>query len=122
MKKLRLELDTLNVASFDTAAETHSVGTVQGHDVPTNPWCAANAYKDDCPDTLCTCPPPGDWASPHRRARRGIRAAGARLLRPVSRGGVIPRFGFSITTVTGPASPFPCSCFRPPAIPGSRDA
>ncbi|HEX8691196.1 MAG TPA: hypothetical protein VF746_02050 [Longimicrobium sp.] len=60
MKKLRLDLDTLDVASFATAESEVDGGTVQGHFVPTNPWCAANTYKSYCPDTLCTCPPPRD--------------------------------------------------------------
>ena len=58
MKKLRLDLDALAVASFDTVSADAELGTVQGHLVPTNPWCAANSYKSYCPDTLCTCPPP----------------------------------------------------------------
>ena len=55
MKKLRLDLDTLALDSFDTADDK---GNVRGHFVPTNPWCAGNTYKTYCPDTLCTCPPP----------------------------------------------------------------
>lgn len=55
MKKLRLDVDALNVVSFEADADR---GTVQGYFVPTNPWCAANSYKSYCPDTLCTCPPP----------------------------------------------------------------
>lgn len=58
MKKLTLDLDVLAVTSFETEVESAKPGTVQGHDVPTNPWCAANTYKTYCPDTLCTCPPP----------------------------------------------------------------
>ena len=53
MKKLRLDVDTLEVASFETER-----GNVEGHLVPTNPWCAANTYRTYCPNTLCTCPPP----------------------------------------------------------------
>jgi len=60
MKKLRLDLDVLAVNSFDTETVPAKLGTVQGHDVPTNPWCAANTYKSYCPDSLCTCPPPRD--------------------------------------------------------------
>ena len=60
MKKLRLDLDTLAVATFETTEAEADGGTVQGHDVPTNPWCAANTYKSYCPDSLCTCPPPRD--------------------------------------------------------------
>ena len=45
MKKLKLELDSLTVASFATAAADPDRGTVDGHFVPTNPWCAANTYK-----------------------------------------------------------------------------
>ena len=58
MKKLTLDLDVLSVSSFDTQAVPEMLGTVRGHDVPTNPWCAANTYKSYCPDSLCTCPPP----------------------------------------------------------------
>ena len=60
MKKLRLDLDALAVASFETEEVQADAGTVKGHFVPTNPWCAANSYKSYCPDTLCTCPPPRD--------------------------------------------------------------
>lgn len=58
MKKLRLDLDTLAVASFETVEDEADGGTVHGHFVPTGAWCAANSYKSYCPDTLCTCPPP----------------------------------------------------------------
>ena len=58
MKKIKLDLDALTLASFDTVPEPAGEGAVQGHFVPTNPWCAANTYKSYCPDTLCTCPPP----------------------------------------------------------------
>jgi hypothetical protein len=58
MKKLRLELDALTVASFATDEAAMAAGTVQGNDVPTNPWCAANTYNTYCPNSLCTCPPP----------------------------------------------------------------
>ena len=58
MKKLKLELDALAVESFESVAPESARGTVQGHLVPTNPWCAANSYKSYCPDSLCTCPPP----------------------------------------------------------------
>lgn len=60
MKKLRLNLDSLAVASFTTADADADAerGTVDGHFVPTNPWCAANTYKSYCPNSLCTCPPP----------------------------------------------------------------
>jgi len=58
MKKLALNLESLSVTSFDTVEVPAGKGTVQGHLVPTNPWCAANSYKSYCPDSLCTCPPP----------------------------------------------------------------
>lgn len=58
MKKLTLDLDALDVSSFDTDAAAESLGTVQGHDIPTNPYCAGTTVKTYCPDTLCTCPPP----------------------------------------------------------------
>jgi len=57
MKKLKLDVEELALSSFDTET-VKGDGTVQGHFVPTNPWCAANTYKSYCPDTLCTCPPP----------------------------------------------------------------
>ena len=60
MKKLTLDLDVLAVTSFDTGTESEKLGTVQGHFVPTNPWCAANTSKSYGPDSLCTCPPPRD--------------------------------------------------------------
>ena len=58
MKKIKLDLDALTLASFDTVTEPAGEGSVQGHFVPTNPWCAANTYKSYCPNSLCTCPPP----------------------------------------------------------------
>lgn len=58
MRKLRLDVNALNVVSFQATATDDGTGTVQGHFVPTNPWCAANTYKSYCPDSLCTCPPP----------------------------------------------------------------
>jgi hypothetical protein len=58
MKKLRLDVDALAVVSFEAVAADAGDGTVQGHLVPTNVWCAANSYKSYCPDTRCTCPPP----------------------------------------------------------------
>ena len=60
MKKLKLDLDALAVATFETVETEADRGTVQGHLVPTNPWCAANSYRSYCPDSLCTCPPPWD--------------------------------------------------------------
>jgi hypothetical protein len=60
MKKLRLNVDELSVVSFEAVTADAGNGTVQGHLVPTNPWCAANSYKSYCPDSLCTCPPPWD--------------------------------------------------------------
>jgi hypothetical protein len=58
MKKLRLDVDTLAVASFATEAAEVDGGTVEGHFIPTNPYCAAQTYRTYCPNTLCTCPPP----------------------------------------------------------------
>ncbi|HEX2207191.1 MAG TPA: hypothetical protein VHG93_05875 [Longimicrobium sp.] len=58
MKKLKLDVESLAVESFEAVAADAGRGTVEGHFVPTNPWCAANSYKSYCPDTLCTCPPP----------------------------------------------------------------
>jgi hypothetical protein len=60
MKKLTLDLDSLAVSSFATDQVVENEGTVQGHFVPTNPWCAANSYRSYCPNSLCTCPPPVD--------------------------------------------------------------
>ncbi|HEX2077731.1 MAG TPA: hypothetical protein VHG08_08475 [Longimicrobium sp.] len=58
MRKLRLDLDTLAVASFETEDAEAGRATVQGHLIPTNPWCAANTYRTYCPNSVCTCPPP----------------------------------------------------------------
>jgi len=58
MKKLTLDLESLSLTSFDTEKVPASEGTVQGHLVPTNPWCIANSYRSYCPDSVCTCPPP----------------------------------------------------------------
>jgi hypothetical protein len=60
MKKLRLDPESLHVVSFEAVQADREGGTVQGHLVPTNPWCAAMSYRSYCPDTLCTCPPPWD--------------------------------------------------------------
>jgi hypothetical protein len=60
MKKLKLNVDALAVVSFQAVTAGVEGGTVDGHLVPTNPWCAANSYKSYCPDSLCTCPPPWD--------------------------------------------------------------
>jgi hypothetical protein len=59
MKKLALDLDVLAVTSFETQAVPEKLGSVQGHDIPTNPQCAGTV-RTYCPDTLCTCPPPRD--------------------------------------------------------------
>jgi hypothetical protein len=58
MKKLRMDVESLAVTSFETVTADADLGTVQGHLVPTNPWCAGNTYKSYCPNSLCTCPPP----------------------------------------------------------------
>jgi hypothetical protein len=50
MKKIRLELDALNVDSFTTEKQTQGQGTVRGH---------ASAYEctiyDSCDYTYCGC-------------------------------------------------------------------
>lgn len=58
MKKMRLDVEALAVASFDTEAAGADRGTVDGHLIPTGAWCAANSVRSYCPNTLCTCPPP----------------------------------------------------------------
>lgn len=58
MKKLKLDVDALAVVTFEAVTAETNRGTVHGHFVPTNPWCAGNTYKSYCPDSLCTCPPP----------------------------------------------------------------
>jgi hypothetical protein len=45
MKKLRLDVDALTVVSFEAVAADAGDGTVQGHLVPTNVWCAANSLR-----------------------------------------------------------------------------
>jgi hypothetical protein len=59
MPKLRLNVEELTVASFETVVEPAERGTVHGH-IPTNVWCQVNSYRSYCPDSLCTCPPPVD--------------------------------------------------------------
>lgn len=57
MGKLKLDVEALAVATFETVEVPAERGTVHGH-VPTGIWCQANSYHSYCPDTLCTCPPP----------------------------------------------------------------
>ena len=38
MTKLKLDLDTLHVSSFETGAEADARGTVQGRDAPPSIW------------------------------------------------------------------------------------
>jgi hypothetical protein len=58
MQKLRLDVESLAVESFEAVAADAGDGTVQGHLVPTGAWCQANSYRSYCPNTVCTCPPP----------------------------------------------------------------
>jgi hypothetical protein len=61
MRKLSLDLEKLNVQSFDTTAAARSTrGTVRGHDDPTHggPNCGDTSIADACVTGLCTfdCP------------------------------------------------------------------
>lgn len=56
MKKIRLQLDALNVSSFSTEKPMRGEGTVHGH---------ASAYPctvyDSCAATYCGCPSPSGY-------------------------------------------------------------
>ena len=58
MHKMKLELDTLRVETFDTAAASGEGGTVVAHSNPSNGPNCGSAY-DACQTGLCTydCPP-----------------------------------------------------------------
>ncbi|HEX2203078.1 MAG TPA: hypothetical protein VHG91_07260 [Longimicrobium sp.] len=54
MRKIKLELDTLAVQSFETSPVRGRAGTVLGHDAPSNgggPNC--NSAIDACPTGFC---------------------------------------------------------------------
>lgn len=57
MKKLKLDVETLSVSSFTTAAAAKETGTVQGYDAPTYPYrtcgCTTGASY-----LAAFCPPP----------------------------------------------------------------
>ena len=53
MAKLRLELDTLNVQSFDTDGGRDRKGTVHGHDTVETEWCTGYPY---CISKRCATP------------------------------------------------------------------
>jgi hypothetical protein len=51
MRKLKLGLDELEVASFEPGAGREERGTVQARELPpTAPYCS---YVDACPTRLC---------------------------------------------------------------------
>jgi hypothetical protein len=52
MKKLRLNVDTLAVASFPTADAAEVLGTVHAAEAA-GTWTSCGGYPN------CTCPPPG---------------------------------------------------------------
>lgn len=54
MRKIRLQLDTLAVDSFDTGRAPGLAGTVQGRQDDVHP--AASAPNPCLPETLLTCP------------------------------------------------------------------
>ena len=57
MKKIRLDLDSLSVESFDTAASAEASGTVVGHADPDTKKC------EDSGETLCfACLDPSEGA------------------------------------------------------------
>jgi hypothetical protein len=57
MKKLQLDVETLAVESFSTAAASKETGTVRAHEVPTYPYrtcgCTTGASY-----MAAFCPPP----------------------------------------------------------------
>jgi hypothetical protein len=58
MKKLKLDLDRLAVATFETAREQPTVGTVAANEYTnTNPTCVYHCtwIGATCADTTCRC-------------------------------------------------------------------
>lgn len=61
MKKLRLNLEALQVESFDTASEAAARGTVHGRDRLDDAVIGPQTTEDDsnCPIQSCGCSEPG---------------------------------------------------------------
>ncbi|HEX6910510.1 MAG TPA: hypothetical protein VF142_08945 [Longimicrobium sp.] len=57
MRKLKLNLDALNVESFGTARPAHVRGTIQAHQEQQGP---TDTYADS-EATACTCDTQGSW-------------------------------------------------------------
>lgn len=59
MRKLALEIDCLEVESFDTAGESHKPGTVRGNDTIETEWCTGypdcGVSKPRCQTPYETC-------------------------------------------------------------------
>lgn len=57
MKKLKLDVETLAVDSFPTAAAAKETGTVQGYDAPTYPYPSCGCTTGGS-WVAALCPPP----------------------------------------------------------------
>ncbi|HET7462361.1 MAG TPA: hypothetical protein VFJ82_13995 [Longimicrobium sp.] len=57
MKKVKLDVDTLAVESFPTAASAEQAGTVQGFDAPTPPYASCGCTTG-ASYLEAFCPPP----------------------------------------------------------------
>lgn len=53
MRKIKLQLESLAVESFDTTQQEPADGTVAGHQLGTRYTCAS--CEDSCIQTACTC-------------------------------------------------------------------
>jgi hypothetical protein len=55
MKKLRLEIEEIQVETFEVAEDTHGRGTVQGHQPTVGDTCSCDCSADDvCSLDVCT--------------------------------------------------------------------
>jgi hypothetical protein len=57
MGKLTLEIDSLNVESFETGDEQRGKGTVRGRDTIETEWCTGypDCLSDECATPNATC-------------------------------------------------------------------
>lgn len=57
MRKMKLDLGSIEVQSFPTAEAAPGRGTVEALQIGTTPICSWNATCDCTPNTRCTCEP-----------------------------------------------------------------
>ena len=61
MRKLVLDLEALDVESFDAAEDGADGGTVHGREDFSNTWCPTNCLSDPCfchiSESGCSCDP-----------------------------------------------------------------